>query len=419
MKNAKQRLVKEYVELSYRLGRLASIKDCENFGLSRGRIRHLYGDISSIKKEAVALSPDLENIRNPSPITHSEVQRHRLDIEKRITNAQNKSVVESGSFFDYVKQFSDNVFKGTIKVKPPFKAKKIKRVHTLVLSDLHFGSDLKGDETGTADYGIIEEARRFASVIREAATYKKQYRKDTKLIVVLAGDIIENSMHDPRTGAVIAEQCCRAIHLLTQGIAYLAQFYPEVQVECATGNHDRITSRHHGRAVHQKFDSYSTIIYYAIKSSLAGNKHITVNIPKTPLSSYTVFGKRIGVTHGDTVIKTGGVYSTVNVKSLEAQVNKINSALPDKEEYAAIIYGHLHILHTIFLNNGCVLIGNGALPPPDPFAVSIGNFESNNGQWMFESVEGHPVGDMRAIRTGREYDKDASLDKIIKPWEKY
>jgi hypothetical protein len=67
-----------------------------------------------------------------------------------------------------------------------------------------------------------------------------------------------------------------------------------------------------------------------------------------------------------------------------------------------------------------VLLGNGSLPPPDHFAVSIGITESaNTGQWTFESVPGYAVGDLRYLRTGLSYDADSSLDKIIQPWTNF
>jgi hypothetical protein len=41
------------------------------------------------------------------------------------------------------------------------------------------------------------------------------------------------------------------------------------------------------------------------------------------------------------------------------------------------------------------------------------------GQWLFESVPGYAVGDMRFIRVGERDDKDATLDKLITPWRDF
>lgn len=418
MKIGKKELLKKYFELARKLGKLPTLRETERLICSSRQVLNNFDSFRKFKEAALDEYPVLNELAAPVVTTDADVESYRLGLEKKRNKKENSEFVQTVSTLDYIAKFADSVFRGTIKATPPKKKGPLTRTHTLMLSDLHIGADIDGRETGTGlSFGKVEESRRLAAVIKQAIDYKPQYRNQSKLVVALIGDVIENSMHDPRTGDVISMQVCRAISLLSQAIGKLATVYPEVTVECATGNHDRITSRHHGRAVHGKYDSYSTIIYYALKAALINVKNVKVNIPLNPLASYDVYGMKIGYTHGDTVIKAGGIYSTVSVKSLEAQVDKINSGLPEGEKYKALLYGHTHIGHIIHLSNGCVLVGNGALPPPDPFAVSIGSFQTNNGQWIFESVPGIAVGDVRYIRCGGDYDKDESLDKIIKPFE--
>jgi hypothetical protein len=59
---------------------------------------------------------------------------------------------------------------------------------------------------------------------------------------------------------------------------------------------------------------------------------------------------------------------------------------------------------------------NGCLSGLDPYAVSIGIFDSNPTQQIFEVTEKHAVGDVRFIQV-KSADKDAALDKIIKPFK--
>ena len=417
MNTSKKELLDKYVTLARKLGKFPSKRASIRFGISAESIYREFDSFINLRAAALEKYPELDVMVMPAVLKFNDVEIYRLELEKKARNKINGKLVTDVSVLDYVANFAENVFKGEVKIgKLPKRAKVLKRTHTLVLSDLHFGADLQGDETGVADFKATEESRRFAAVILQAASYKIQYRKNTKLVVALLGDVIENALHDKRTGATVAEQVCRAIHLLVQGIAYLASHYPEVQVECATGNHDRNTSRHLTRAIHQKFDSMSTMIYYALKTSLKSVPNVKVNIPKTPLSSYEVYGKKIGYTHGDTVINPGNPYKSVNVSRLENQVNKINAALPDKQEFSAILYGHTHLAHVIYLPNGTVLIGNGGLPPADHFGVSMGSYETNNGQWIFESVPGYAVGDLRLITVNKDTDKDETLDNVIKPW---
>lgn len=418
MKITKESILKSYLRLARKLGKLPSAREVQKFLCSERQVSNNFESFTNLKKTALQEYPELQDLEVPTKLVETDLEIYRLKLEKNKVKKSNQKLIQDVSTFDYIARFSEAIFAGRVKATPPKKKGPLSRTHTLMLSDLHIGSDISGEETGTGiSFGRVEEARRLAAVIRQAIDYKPQYRSQSRLVVALLGDIIENNMHDARTGDVLSMQICRAIHLLVQAIAKLASVYPEVVVECATGNHDRNTSRHHGRAVHGKYDSHSTVIYYAIKEALRGVKNVKVNIPKSPMSSYDVYGMRIGYTHSDTVLKTGGIYSTVNVKGLEAQINKLNAGLTDDQEYAAMLYGHTHVAHNIFLSNGCVLIGNGALPPPDDFAVSIGAVESNNGQWIFESVEGYAVGDMRLIRCGNQYDKDETLDTIIMPFK--
>lgn len=296
------------------------------------------------------------------------------------------------------------------------KKAKIERALNIVLSDLHIGSDIHKEETGNLDFGKVEESRRLARITQEVLEYKPQYRNETKLNVLILGDVIQNQLHDPSDGAPLAEQTSRAIYLLTQSLAQMAASFPQVEVHFATGNHGRNTGRHHGRAVNQKWDSIETIIYYALKNSLRNNKNIRFNLPLTPYVSYEVFNHKIFATHGDSVLAPGYPGKMIKTGSLENQINRINASLLDNQEYSVFIVGHVHTGSITHLSNGAVMITNGPMVPVDEFAVSIGLLEGACGQYLFESVKGFPVGDSRFIRVSEKDDKNPELDKIIKPW---
>lgn len=299
----------------------------------------------------------------------------------------------------------------------PNKKVKTSRELNLVLSDLHFGSDIHANESGSHNYGTTEEARRFAKVIQETLDYKLQHREETKLNVLLLGDLIQGDLgHDPRDGAPLTEQICRAIHLLTQGLSHLVKAFPQVVVHCNGGNHARRATRHPNRAVHAKWDNYETILAYSLKQIFSDVSNITFNIPKTPYVTYEVFGQKVFATHGDTVLNPGYIGKAINTGSLEGQINKINATLKDADEYKVWICGHIHVGSVVHLSNGSTLLSNGALCPTDEYAVSIGLLESCAGQMLFESVKDYPVGDVRYIRVSTKEDEDSNLEKIIKPY---
>lgn len=355
------------------------------------------------------------------PIHPSEniVDKQRLMQHANLNRKLGKAYAEKQFFLENIESLAERCFKG--KVQPasyPKKTKKIERAVNVILSDLHIGSDLTKDETGYQSFGKVEEARRAASLTKQICSYKKQYRDGTKLIVHLIGDIIQGQLHDARDGAVQAEQFARAVHILSQMIAHFSASFPEVEIWCATGNHGRNTARHFNRAIHQKWDSIETEIYVSLHFACQNLKNVKFHIPKTPYCKVGVFKHKFFTTHGDTVLKPGYPGKSINIGSLEQQINKINASLPDAEEYSIFAVGHVHTPSMTFLDNGKVMITNGCMVPVDQFAVSIGVMESQCGQWIWESTPEYPVGDSRLIKVGKADDENAELDEVIKPWEK-
>lgn len=355
----------------------------------------------------------------PPVPTKEVVEVSRVKDHAKLNRKLGSQAVKEQFFAESIESFASRVFKGRIE---PFSisrlqgsGKKTARVVNAVLSDLHFGADLRAEETGNA-YGKIEEARRAAAVFEQIMEYKIEHRSETELELLILGDIIQGQLHDPRDGAELAEQICRAIHILSQGIAYLASGYKRIRVRCATGNHGRNKARHFDRATHQKWDSHETVLYYSIQQTCSALKNVEFFIPRTPFVTYEVFGQKVFATHGDTVLNVGNPGNQIKVGAIEKQINRINASLKDQDEYALFVLGHVHTGTICHLSNGSTVITNGALIPQDSFAVSIGLLETKTGQWMWESVPGFPVGDSRFIKVGTEHDKDPRLDKIVKPW---
>lgn len=292
------------------------------------------------------------------------------------------------------------------------------RILNIFLSDLHFGSLLSGRRT-PLKYGPQQESRRLAAVAQQVCEYKLQYRDVTELHVYLAGDILQGQLHDARDGAPLRQQFGASLYYLKQFISFVSQHFKSVKVYCTPGNHGRNTSRHKDRATLEKTDSFENMLYDAVKVGCESLANVDFFIPDPPYIAVNTFDKRIFATHGDTVLNVGYPGSTINVKSLETQINKINAALPDKQEYALFVVGHVHVNSCVTLSNGATVITNGCLIPTDEYALSIGLFESTCGQVMWESVPGHVVGDYRYIQVDSNTDKDASLNKIILPYDGY
>ncbi len=299
--------------------------------------------------------------------------------------------------------------------KLPKREAVLERHQHLIISDTHFGSDLD-PETGVRAYGAAEESRSMAKVITGTLDFKTNHRKNTKIFVNILGDIIQGKIHDVQSSAALAIQICRAIYVLGKSLHILASEFPEVEVNCATGNHDRDPSVHHDRASTDKYNSFATPIYYALKQQLSHLPNVKFNISKAPFFGYESFGAHYWATHGDNQIRTPNTMGAINVSSLENEINKIN-ARPNTPKYNVFMVGHIHTGMKITMKNGTTLITNPPLIPTDQYALSLNlSPDAPTGQQLFESVDGYPCGDLRTLWVTEEDRQDQSLDSIIQPF---
>lgn len=418
-------ILSAYVRLAKKLGKLPSQREVIKFICCIDKINNHFvgakGDkrsgLSILKDIAVKQHPELTDFIIPAKLVFSDLEEYKLDLEDKKRSKENKITKDNLLNLDTITRFIQELEIPAIKPHKPLVSKRpMKRAVNLTLSDLHFGADIKSEETGYLTYGTVEEARRFAEIIKQTIDYKPHYRLETELHVNLLGDIIQHKLHDVQDAAPIAEQIARSIHLLSQGFAQLAENFPVIKVYCATGNHGRDLNRHRERATSGKWDSIETAIYYAVKKALVKYPNMEFVIPKTPYVVYEVFGNKVFATHGDNVLKVGNPGKSINISSLENQINRINASMNDKEEISVCIVGHTHCASISNLNSGTVMITNGALPPVDQYTVSIGYLENRASQTVFEMTPDHPVGDIRFIRVGKNTDNNKELDKIVKPF---
>lgn len=291
------------------------------------------------------------------------------------------------------------------------KTSKTDRIVNLMLSDLHYGSDLLADEC-ESDYGPIEESRRTAAVCLAAVEWKTQYRDSSVLYIHLAGDIIEGKLHDPQSAAPETVQFYRALWNLKQALEFLAGHYKAVKVFAVPGNHGRNRNRHPQRAVSQKWDSKEGEIYGALKLILASVPNISFEIPRTPFYRYRAFDQQGFITHGDTVINAGYPNKSISVESVRRQINEMNA----KNHCHLFGVGHVHVASTVRLPSGPSLITNGCLIPSGEFGVSIGALHNVCCQQIWESVPGIILGHRMEILVDSRTDADKSLDSIIAPF---
>lgn|SRR5574343_74031 len=289
---------------------------------------------------------------------------------------------------------------------------KVKRKAVLFLSDLHIGAQLD-NATNPQAFGAVEEARRLEWVGRQWFDFKPEHRANTEGVLLLGGDVIEGLlMHDIRDGAPLVEQQVAFLRYFEALIGTAAQVFPRVHVECQPGNHGRNIARHPGRATSSKWDGIEWFLYYALAQSCARLPNVTFSHPRRAVSVLDFFGSKVLFTHGDTEIKLGDPDTKQTQNA--AILNTINTRRTYGHEFAALLFGHFH--KPRYQAGSAALLCNGALVPPNGHARSSGYIADDCGQWLFEAVEGFPIGDVRLIRVGPQQDRDERLGTIIKPF---
>lgn len=287
-----------------------------------------------------------------------------------------------------------------------------KRSVCMLLSDLHIGAELAGHDN-PVPFGAVEEARRLEYLMRQVIDYKPQYRDDSEFVLMIIGDVIEGLLlHDWRDGAPMTEQKIAFLKYFERFIGELAAAYPSGRVYFQPGNHGRDKVRHPGRATSSKWDGHETQLYYALYSACRQLRNVKFHIDFRAVTAVNLHGAYFGISHGDTEVKLGD--PDTKAKDNLAQLDKINSTQLWGVDFAGWGFGHFHKPRYIPANPRVIF--NGALLPPNGHARGAGYIGEVCGQWMWESVEGYPVGDVRFVEVGRSQDQDEYLGKIIEPF---
>lgn len=289
----------------------------------------------------------------------------------------------------------------------------IKRLVSLLLTDLHVGAMLPGDENPQA-FDFVCAGRRLAHLAVQTAEFKTRYRDSTKLLIHLAGDLIEGWLGHGSDwdNAPLPEQCNAVTFFLFNLISYLAAAFPEVEIHCQTGNHGRDLHRHQGRATSSRQKSFETMIYVFLREQCKPLANVKFFIPRSPWEVIPLFNKNMLLLHGDAEVKLKSPGSSGGIESWRAAIAKMNSERTYRAHIDLLAAGHFHFPLPMYFADGMGLC-NGALVPPNGYARAAGMGDGLCGQFLWESVENYAFGDSRLLRVGVEQDIDTSLNDVI------
>jgi hypothetical protein len=308
----------------------------------------------------------------------------------------------------------EDVFSG--KIEPRGYASKLqsskpaRRSVVCLLSDLHLGAELS-DLDNPIPFGAIQESRRLEFVLREVLEFKPQYRDISECVLLLNGDLIDGLLqHDQRDGAPLAEQQAIFLQHMSRFIGHCAMHFPSVRVVCQPGNHGRNKLRHPGRATSSKWDGVEWSLYYALKMMSSRLANVSFDLGFRALSLVDLHGSTLLLSHGDTEIKLGD--PDLKAKDNRTQLDRL-LASGTTRHFDCAAFGHFHKAR--YQPGKPAILFNGALIPSNGYARSEGYF-TECGQWLWEAVEGYPIGDLRFVQVGVSQDRDERLGQMIPPF---
>lgn len=311
------------------------------------------------------------------------------------------------------------------KVKSKSKSKEERHV-VAMLNDLHIGLKVDPAQVGNLnEFNFKIASRRVAYFINQICNYKKHRRNDHKVLhLLINGDVIMGQIHGLAGDdlELATHQFNGAVHILSYAIANLAKEFKQVKIYNQVGNHGELLHRREGghRVNSQIFDNIEGQIFYALSVAHSNTKNVEFITSKDLYVDINLPSGRAIMTHGHLMFskQLGNPGTSLNSKGLGIAISDWNASQRrmGKEEAKLVLLGHTHTHFHITTKDDVQVYNAPSLSGIDSYAYSIGITSNLVGQVLFESTKDYIMGDNRLVKVN-EADKDASMDKVIPPYE--
>ncbi len=189
----------------------------------------------------------------------------------------------------------------------------------VLLSDWHGGEVVNPAQVGGLNEFNWEILERRVDDVRDALLSFKAVRPPlTGLDIWFLGDMVSGDIHEELSVTneyPVAEQAVKAGHLMGRLVAELAPHYPELSIDCVSGNHARTKQPHASKNV---FDSWDWTAFQIAQAFTRDLPNVSWNIPRSGMTVKTIAGMNWLLWHGDGVrssmpgVPAGGVTRRTN-----------------------------------------------------------------------------------------------------------
>lgn len=245
-------------------------------------------------------------------------------------------------------------------------------VPKLMLSDLHWGEQVRPEQVGGVNaYNLTIARRRLRTTIETTIQLCRILDSEMRypgIVLPLGGDMISGNIHDELAATNELNTMPTLLDLyknLVPAIGLMADTFGKVFLPCVSGNHDRDTKK--TWAKDRNHTSFGWLLYQLLSIAFENDKRVTFYIPDGADALYRIYGIRYLLTHGDQFKSGDSIIGPIGpITRGEQKKLARNSAVG--QEYDVMEFGHWHKRML-----SARLRGNSSMKGYDEYAAQ-GNF---------------------------------------------
>ncbi len=313
--------------------------------------------------------PGLKTVKQEEVIT--VVEEHRLKQQVIRLESERKKLIADLSDAQYLQEIARAASAVNVKgitIREKQQGKKREATILACASDWHIEEEVKPDQVANRNrYNLEISAKRmerFFESVRWGCEFNREVFTIRDLVLWLGGDIITGYIHDDNKETNLlspVQAVAYAQASISAGIAHLLKDgkLERLVIPCNDGNHGRLTGKM--RAASRVENSIEWLLYTSLAREWAHEPRVQFIIATSPQLYYSIYGRTIRFTHGDTVNYQGGVGGvTIPIYKALARWDTVRQA-------DLTVMGHFHQLTQLR-----DLIINGSLIGYNAYAATIG-----------------------------------------------
>lgn len=239
------------------------------------------------------------------------------------------------------------------------KAANLPGVPKIMISDLHWGEQVRSEQVGGVNsYNLAIARKRLRTVIEKTITLCKILDPSMKypgIVMPLGGDMVSGNIHDELAASNELNTMPTLLDLygqLVPAIRLMADTFGNVFLPCVSGNHDRDTKKIWNKD--RNHTSFGWLLYQFLAAAFADDRRITFYIPDGSDALYRIYNTRYLLTHGDQFRGGDGIIGPLGpITRGEQKKNTRNAAVG--QDYDVMEFGHFHkrMITARLRGNGC------------------------------------------------------------------